>query len=162
MARISLQNVSKSFGGDQGPWAVNKFSLEVEDGELVVFVGPSGCGKSTTLRMIAGLDDTTSGTITIGGRDVTGLPPKDRNVAMVFQNYALYPQKSVYDNMAFGLRVRGEAKQEIDRRVRAGAHDLRWGEVLAGASLIALPLFVIFIFCYRYFVAGLSAGAVKG
>ena len=124
MARISLQNVSKSFGGDQGPWAVNKFSLEVEDGELVVFVGPSGCGKSTTLRMIAGLDDTTSGTITIGGRDVTGLPPKDRNVAMVFQNYALYPQKSVYDNMAFGLRVRGEAKQEIDRRVRAAAASL--------------------------------------
>lgn len=124
MARISLQNVSKSFGGDQGPWAVNKFSLEVEDGELIVFVGPSGCGKSTTLRMIAGLDDTTSGAIIIGGRDVTGLPPKDRNVAMVFQNYALYPQKSVYDNMAFGLRVRGEAKQEIDRRVRAAAASL--------------------------------------
>jgi multiple sugar transport system ATP-binding protein len=92
MARISLQNVSKSFGGDQGPWAVKDFCLEIEDGELIVFVGPSGCGKSTTLRMIAGLDDTTSGTIIIGGRDVTGLPPKDRNVAMVFQNYALYPR----------------------------------------------------------------------
>jgi multiple sugar transport system ATP-binding protein len=124
MARISLQNVSKSFGGDQGPWAVKDFCLEIEDGELIVFVGPSGCGKSTTLRMIAGLDDTTSGAIIIGGRDVTGLPPKDRNVAMVFQNYALYPQKSVYDNMAFGLRVRGEAKQEIDRRVRAAAASL--------------------------------------
>jgi len=124
MARISLQNVSKSFGGDQGPWAVNNFCLEIEDGELIVFVGPSGCGKSTTLRMIAGLDETTSGDIMIGGRNVTDLPPKDRNVAMVFQNYALYPQKSVYDNMAFGLRVRGENKQEIDRRVRAAAASL--------------------------------------
>lgn len=124
MARISLQHVSKSFGGDQGPWAVNDFCLEIEDGELIVFVGPSGCGKSTTLRMIAGLEDTTSGTITIGGRDVTDLPPKDRNVAMVFQNYALYPQKSVYENMAFGLRARGEAQQEIDRRVRTAAASL--------------------------------------
>jgi len=124
MARISLQHVSKSFGGDQGPWAVKDFCLEIEDGELIVFVGPSGCGKSTTLRMIAGLDEATSGAIVIGGRNVTDLPPKDRNVAMVFQNYALYPQKTVYDNMAFGLHVRGEDKQEIDRRVRAAAANL--------------------------------------
>ena len=124
MARISLQHVSKSFGGEQGPWAVKDFCLEIEDGELIVFVGPSGCGKSTTLRMIAGLDEATSGAIVIGGRNVTGLPPKDRNVAMVFQNYALYPQKTVYDNMAFGLHVRGEDKQEIDRRVRAAAASL--------------------------------------
>jgi len=121
MARITLQNVSKSFGGSRGPWAVQDFSLDVEDGELIVFVGPSGCGKSTTLRMLAGLDEVTSGRIMIGGRDVTTLPPKDRNIAMVFQNYALYPQKTVYDNMSFGLRVRGEAKDEIDRRVRAAA-----------------------------------------
>jgi multiple sugar transport system ATP-binding protein len=124
MARVTLQNVSKSFGGDRGPWAVQDFSLDIADGELVVFVGPSGCGKSTTLRMLAGLDDVTSGKIMIGGRDVTALPPKDRNIAMVFQNYALYPQKTVYDNMAFGLRVRGEPKDEIDRRVRSAASSL--------------------------------------
>jgi multiple sugar transport system ATP-binding protein len=102
-------------------WAVRDFSLDIPDGELVVLVGPSGCGKSTTLRMLAGLDETTSGRIMIGDRDVTTLPPKDRNIAMVFQNYALYPQKTVYDNMAFGLRVRGEARDTIDRRVRDAA-----------------------------------------
>ena len=89
MARVTLQNVAKSFGGNRGPWAVQDFSLDIADGELVVFVGPSGCGKSTTLRMLAGLDDVTSGKILIGGKDVTALPPKDRNIAMVFQNYAL-------------------------------------------------------------------------
>ena len=124
MARVTLQNVAKSFGGDRGPWAVQDFSLDIADGELVVFVGPSGCGKSTTLRMLAGLDDVTSGKILIGGKDVTALPPKDRNIAMVFQNYALYPQKTVYDNMAFGLRVRGASKDEIDRRVRGAALNL--------------------------------------
>ncbi len=124
MARVTLQNVTKSFGGDRGPWAVRDFSLDIADGELVVFVGPSGCGKSTTLRMLAGLDDVTSGRILIGGKDVTTLPPKDRNIAMVFQNYALYPQKTVYDNMAFGLRVRGASKDEIDRRVRGAALNL--------------------------------------
>jgi multiple sugar transport system ATP-binding protein len=122
MARISLQGVSKSFGG--GVWAVRDFSLDIDDGELVVFVGPSGCGKSTTLRMLAGLDDVTSGRILIGNREVTALAPKDRNVAMVFQNYALYPQKTVYENMAFGLRVRREPAGEVDRRVRAAAASL--------------------------------------
>lgn len=101
MARVTLQNVAKSFGGDRGPWAVQDFSLDIADGELVVFIGPSGCGKSTTLRMLAGLDDVTFGKILIDGRDVTALPPKDRNIAMVFQNYALYPQKTVFENMAF-------------------------------------------------------------
>jgi multiple sugar transport system ATP-binding protein len=124
MARVSLLNVSKSFAGDRGPWAVKDLSLDIADGELVALVGPSGCGKSTTLRMLAGLDEVTAGRIIIGDRDVTALPPKDRNVAMVFQNYALYPQKSVYDNMAFGLRVRGEASDEIDHRVRAAASSL--------------------------------------
>lgn len=124
MARVTLQNVSKSFLGERGPWAVRNFSLDIADGEFVVFVGPSGCGKSTTLRMLAGLENATSGRIMIGAREVTALPPKDRNVAMVFQNYALYPQKTVYENMAFGLRVRGEAKVEIDRRVRAAAASL--------------------------------------
>jgi multiple sugar transport system ATP-binding protein len=124
MARVTLQNVAKSFGGDRGPWAVQDFSLDIADGELVVFVGPSGCGKSTTLRMLAGLDDVTSGKILIGGKDVTALPPKDRNIAMVFQNYALYPQKTVFENMAFGLRVRKTPQEEIERRVRGAASSL--------------------------------------
>jgi len=124
MARISFESVSKSFDRDHGPWAVRDLSLDIDDGELVVFVGPSGCGKSTTLRMLAGLEQVTSGEIRIGGRTVTRLPPKDRDIAMVFQNYALYPQKSVYENMAFGLRVRGEANEEIEKRVREAARSL--------------------------------------
>jgi len=131
MARITLQNVSKSFGAEKGPWAVKDFCLEIADGELVVFVGPSGCGKSTTLRMLAGLEEISSGRITIENRDVTRLPPKDRNVAMVFQNYALYPQKTVYDNLAFGLHVRGEARDEIKRRVQSVAESLDLGALLA-------------------------------
>lgn len=128
MARISFESVSKSFDRDHGPWAVRDLSLDIDDGELVVFVGPSGCGKSTTLRMLAGLEQVTSGEIRIGGRTVTRLPPKDRDIAMVFQNYALYPQKSVYENMAFGLRVRGEANEEIDLRLpddRCATHRCR-------------------------------------
>lgn len=124
MAQVVLKNVSKSFGADRGPWAVRDFSLEIQDGELVVFVGPSGCGKSTTLRMLAGLEEVTSGLITIVGKDVTHLPPKDRNIAMVFQNYALYPQKTVYQNLAFGLQVRGESRAEIEKRVRSVADSL--------------------------------------
>ena len=89
MARVTLQNVAKSFGVDLGGRRIIKKKMDIADGELVVFVGPSGCGKSTTLRMLAGLDDVTSGKILIGGKDVTALPPKDRNIAMVFQNYAL-------------------------------------------------------------------------
>ncbi|EFI51336.1 MULTISPECIES: ABC transporter ATP-binding protein [Afipia] len=124
MARVTLQNVTKSYGGDRGLRAVQDFSLDIADGELVVFVGPSGCGKSTTLRMLAGLEEVTSGKIFIGGKDVTTLPPKDRNIAMVFQNYALYPQKTVYENMAFGLRVRRAPSDEIERRVRSAASSL--------------------------------------
>ncbi|MEM6901884.1 MAG: ABC transporter ATP-binding protein [Pseudomonadota bacterium] len=118
MAKIQLTNVAKHYGSVV---AVSDFNLTIEDGEFVVFVGPSGCGKSTTLRMIAGLESITSGTLMIGDSDVTNLPPKDRNVAMVFQNYALYPHKSVYDNMAFGLKVRGHSMQEIDEKVRRAA-----------------------------------------
>lgn len=124
MARVVLRDVSKSFGGNHGPWAVRDFCLDIDDGELVVFVGPSGCGKSTTLRMLAGLDEVTSGSILIGDEDVTALPPKDRNIAMVFQNYALYPQKTVYENMAFGLRIRGQPAADIDLRVRDAASKL--------------------------------------
>ena len=129
MARVSLKNISKTYAGSSAH-AVRDFNLEIEDGELIVFVGPSGCGKSTTLRMIAGLEDPSSGEIRIGEREVTDLEPKDRNVAMVFQNYALYPQKTVYGNLSFGLSMRGLAAAEIDRRVRHAAGLLGLEELL--------------------------------
>ncbi len=118
MASIEIQNVTKRFGELT---VVDDVSMTIQDGELMVFVGPSGCGKSTTLRMVAGLETTTSGTIKIGDRDVTRLDPKDRNIAMVFQNYALYAHKSVYGNLAFGLKMRGTPKQDVDKRVREAA-----------------------------------------
>jgi multiple sugar transport system ATP-binding protein len=129
MARVSLRNISKAYAGGSAH-AVRDFNLEIEDGELVVFVGPSGCGKSTTLRMIAGLEEPSGGEIWIGSRQVTDLEPKDRNVAMVFQNYALYPQKTVYGNLSFGLSMRGLAAAEIDRRVRHAAGLLGLEELL--------------------------------
>ncbi len=118
MAQIILDKVRKAFGPLT---VVAEFSLTVEHGEFIVLVGPSGCGKSTTLRMVAGLEDTSSGSIRIGERDVTDLEPKDRNIAMVFQNYALYPHKSVYDNLAFGLRMRKTEPAEIERQVKWAA-----------------------------------------
>ncbi|REJ33883.1 MAG: glycerol-3-phosphate ABC transporter ATP-binding protein [Bacillota bacterium] len=118
MARVVLENVSKHFGD---VIAVNNANLVIEDQEFVVLVGPSGCGKSTLLRMVAGLEEPTSGNIYIGDRLVNDVPPKDRDIAMVFQNYALYPHMNVYDNMAFGLKLRRFAKDEIDRRVREAA-----------------------------------------
>ncbi|MFS8523971.1 MAG: ABC transporter ATP-binding protein, partial [Limnochordales bacterium] len=111
MARVVLENVSKHFGD---VIAVNNANLVIEDQEFVVLVGPSGCGKSTLLRMVAGLEEPTSGNIYIGDRLVNDVPPKDRDIAMVFQNYALYPHMNVYDNMAFGLKLRRFAKDEID------------------------------------------------
>lgn len=122
MARVSLQNVSKIFPGNVK--AVDNISLEVADQEFVVLVGPSGCGKSTTLRMIAGLEEATAGDIHIGDDRVNHLPPKDRDIAMVFQNYALYPHMSVYKNMGFGLTLRKYPREEIDRRVREAAQIL--------------------------------------
>ncbi len=121
MAEVLLKEVSKKFGNFL---AVNKVSLEIQDGEFVVLVGPSGCGKTTTLRMIAGLEEVTEGEIYIGGRRVNDVPPKDRDIAMVFQNYALYPHMDVYNNMAFGLKLRKVPKKEIDRRVREVAEML--------------------------------------
>jgi multiple sugar transport system ATP-binding protein len=118
MAAITLKKVSKRFGGLT---VVDGVDLDIADGEFMVLVGPSGCGKSTTLRMIAGLEATSGGEIRIGARDVTYLDPKDRNIAMVFQNYALYAHKNVYDNMAFGLKMRRVERAEIDRRVRDAA-----------------------------------------
>ena len=118
MAKVVFQNVTKQFGNFK---AVDNLNLEIDDGEMVVLVGPSGCGKSTTLRMIAGLEDVTSGQIYIGDRVVNDVAPKDRDIAMVFQNYALYPHMNVYDNIAFGLKLRKTPKNEIDKRVHHAA-----------------------------------------
>lgn len=122
MAKVKLEHVWKRFGKVV---AVKDFNLETEDGEFVVFVGPSGCGKTTTLRMIAGLEEISEGRIYIGDRLVNDVPPKDRDIAMVFQNYALYPHMNVYENMAFGLRLRRYPKDEIDRRVKEAARILK-------------------------------------
>ena len=116
MAQVSLRNVSKVFPG--GIEAVKGVSLEVEDREFLVILGPSGCGKSTTLRIIAGLEQATEGDVFIADKHVNDIPPKDRDIAMVFQNYALYPHMNVYNNMAFALRLRNYPKSEIDARVR--------------------------------------------
>ena len=122
VATIVLDRVCKLY--PNGVKAVNDASLEIRDGEFLVLVGPSGCGKSTTLRMIAGLDDVSTGSISIDGRRVDGLPPKDRDLAMVFQNYALYPHLTAYDNMAFGLKLRRHSRADIDARVREAARIL--------------------------------------
>ena len=121
MAGVTLQNVTKRFGNVV---AVNNASLEIKDKEFIVLVGPSGCGKSTTLRMVAGLEEITDGTILIGETVVNDIPPKDRDIAMVFQNYALYPHMDVYNNMAFGLKLRKFPKAQIDQRVKEAARML--------------------------------------
>ena len=128
MARIRLENVTKVYKG--GVRAVSDASLEIKDKEFIVFVGPSGCGKSTTLRMIAGLEDITSGNIFIGDKYVNDLEPKDRNIAMVFQNYALYPHMSVYENMAYSLRCQRKKKEYIDEKVKKAAEILGITEYL--------------------------------
>lgn len=131
MAEVVLKNVCKVYEADGGPVkAVSGFSLDIADGEFIVLVGPSGCGKSTTLRMIAGLEEISSGTVSIGGRVVNDVHPKDRDIAMVFQNYALYPHMTVYKNMAFALKLRKLPKAEIDRRVRDTARMLGLSELL--------------------------------
>jgi multiple sugar transport system ATP-binding protein len=123
MAQVVLENLTKTYPEKGGPGvtAVRGINLEVADREFMVLVGPSGCGKSTTLRMIAGLEEITSGTVRIGGLVVNEVLPKDRDIAMVFQNYALYPHMTVYDNMAFGLKLRRFSKADIDARVRDAA-----------------------------------------
>src|SRR5690349_358811 len=121
MAQVVIKDLVKTYGSFK---AVNDVSLTVNDGEFVALVGPSGCGKTTTLNLVAGLIPITSGDIVIGDRDVSDLDPKDRDIAMVFQNYALYPQKSVYKNLAFPLQMRKLPKEEIDRRVQAAAKTL--------------------------------------
>jgi multiple sugar transport system ATP-binding protein len=158
MAQVRLKNVSKVFGGNI--WAIRDINLGVENKEFVVLVGPSGCGKSTTLRIIAGLEEATDGEVYIGDQLVNDVPPKDRNIAMVFQNYAFYPHMSVYENMAFGLRLRKYPRSEIDSRVKEAAgilgiedllnrkpRELSGGEkqrVAVGRAIVRKP--VVFLF----------------
>lgn len=140
MAEIVLKNISKVY--DKGQRAVDNFSLHIRDGEFIVFVGPSGCGKSTTLRMIAGLEEISEGELWIGDELCNYAEPGERDLSMVFQNYALYPQMSVYDNMAFSLSVRKVPKEQIARRVDKAAEMLdikhllnrRPGQLSAGRS----------------------------
>ena len=122
MPSVNIQHLDKIYDG--GVQAVWDFNLDIEDGEFIVLVGPSGCGKSTTLRMVAGLEDITKGTLLIDGKDCTRLPPKDRDIAMVFQNYALYGHMTIYENMAFSLTLRKEKKEVIHRKVMAAAEIL--------------------------------------
>jgi multiple sugar transport system ATP-binding protein len=128
MAEVILKNINKVFPGPKKKsevvWAVHDFNLHIPDKQFCVFVGPSGCGKTTTLRLIAGLEEISSGEIFIGDRLVNNIPPKDRDIAMVFQNYALYPHMNVYKNMAFGLKLRKRPKQEIKERVEEAAEIL--------------------------------------
>src|SRR5437867_9964351 len=128
MAEIELDHVSKTFSG--GVTAVDDVSVTVRDGDFMVLVGPSGCGKSTLLRMIAGLEDVTAGSILIDGRDVTELPPRSRDIAMVFQNYALYPHMSVRENLGYGLKVRKTVKSVASQRVSEVAELLGLDELL--------------------------------
>src|SRR6187455_292778 len=127
MSQVVIRNANKKYGDVH---AVKDVNLQVRDKEFMVFVGPSGCGKTTTLRMVAGLEAITSGDILIGDKVVNDLPPMDRDIAMVFQNYALYPHMSVYDNMAFGLKMRKFEKAEIGKRVKEAADILGIGELL--------------------------------
>src|SRR6185503_12851635 len=127
MAEVKFRDVRKSYGELQ---VIHGVSMDIADGEFVVIVGPSGCGKSTLLRMVAGLEPITGGEIVIGARVVNRLEPKDRDIAMVFQNYALYPHMSVYDNMSYGLRIKGFAKSEIENRVQKAAAILELSKLL--------------------------------
>ncbi len=128
MAEITLDKLTKVYG--DGTRAVSDLDLEIEDGEFVVLVGPSGCGKTSALRMVAGLEPITTGRVIIGGEVVNRLPPKDRDIAMIFQNYALYPHMSAFDNIAFGLKLRGVKKERRRERVRGAAKTLGLAEVL--------------------------------
>jgi multiple sugar transport system ATP-binding protein len=127
MASIGIRQIWKAYGDTP---VIHGVDFDIEDGAFVVLVGPSGCGKSTLLRMIAGLEDITEGEISIGPRIINDVPPKDRDIAMVFQNYALYPHMTVADNMGFSLRLRGKSKREIEKRVHAAADILNLGELL--------------------------------
>ena len=128
MAFIQLKNIIKSYSGDKE--VIHDFSLEIEDGEFTVLVGPSGCGKSTLLRIIAGLESVTSGEVYIDGNLVNDVSPKDRDIAMVFQNYALYPHMNVFNNLAFGLKLRKVSKSDIEEQVKRAAQLLEISDLL--------------------------------
>ena len=171
MAEVMLRKVIKRYDEVE---AVRGIDLDIADHEFVVLVGPSGCGKSTTLRMIAGLEDITDGDIMIGGDVVNDVPPKDRDIAMVFQNYALYPHMTVAENMSFGLRLKHYPKAEIKSRVTEAARmlditdlidrkpkQLSGGQrqrVAMGRAIVREPQ----AFLMDYYIAGLTAGATKG
>ncbi|MCK4822335.1 ATP-binding cassette domain-containing protein, partial [bacterium] len=158
MAQVSLENVSKIYKGNEP--AVDNVSLDIKDKEFLVLVGPFGCGKSTTLRMVAGLEEITKGRISIGDRVVNDIPAKDRNIAMVFQNYALYPHMNVFENMAFGLKLKRYPKSEIMKRVKEASgilgidllldrrpRELSGGErqrVAVGRAIVRKPLVFLF------------------
>src|ERR1700741_743703 len=127
MAQVHLRGVKKTYEKLE---VIHGIDMEIADGEFIVIVGPSGCGKSTLLRMVAGLERITGGEVAIGERVVNELEPKDRDIAMVFQNYALYPHMSVYDNMAYGLRIAGKSKVEIETRVQKAAKILELAQLL--------------------------------
>ena len=129
MVHLNLKNIYKKYPNSEH-YSVENFNLDIKDKEFIVFVGPSGCGKSTTLRMIAGLEDITKGEIYIDGVLMNDVAPKDRDIAMVFQNYALYPHMTVFDNMAFGLKLRKYSKDEIKKRVEEAAQILGLTEFL--------------------------------
>src|ERR1017187_938500 len=129
MAEVAFENVSKIY--PDGTRAVNDINLDIRDGEFMVFVGPSGCGKTTALRMVAGLEEISEGTVQIGERVVNHVPSRDRDIAMVFQSYALYPHLSVYENIAFGLRLKKLPKAEIDALVQKAARMLGLEELLS-------------------------------
>ncbi|MES2070217.1 MAG: sn-glycerol-3-phosphate import ATP-binding protein UgpC [Pseudomonadota bacterium] len=131
MAQVHLKDVKKTYGkGDKAVAVIHGISIDIEHGEFIVMVGPSGCGKSTLLRMVAGLEQITSGDVVIGDRVVNQLEPKDRDIAMVFQNYALYPHMTVYQNMAYGLKIRGFSRDDIEARVQKAAKILELGQLL--------------------------------
>ena len=199
MASVKLTDVKKIY--DNKVTAVHDFNLEIKDKEFVVFVGPSGCGKSTTLRMIAGLEDISGGTLEIDGEVVNDLQPKDRDIAMVFQNYALYPHMTVYDNIAFSLRLKKiilPLSKPIVIYTVLTAFMGPWGDFVfaryisfgasagmnvavglynwltpdqinnnytmfcAGGVLVAIPVTLLFLFLQKYYVEGVTGGAVKG
>ena len=129
MVEVDLNHIYKKYAGNDR-YSVNDFDLHIKDKEFIVFVGPSGCGKSTTLRMVAGLEDISKGTLEIDHKVMNDVAPKDRHIAMVFQNYALYPHMTVYENMAFGLKLKKTPKEEIDKRVKEAAEKLEITELL--------------------------------
>jgi multiple sugar transport system ATP-binding protein len=137
MATLTLVDLTKRFG--RSVVAVNKFNLEVPDGEFLVLLGPSGCGKTTTMRMVAGLEEVTDGSIYIGDRDVTDLAPRDRNVSMVFQNYAVWPHMSVFDNIAYALKLKKMSKQDIEQKLMSYSSDTLHSSLVANSNVSPSP-----------------------